>query len=86
MWVTILVGVATFALSSWPSFTGDWEAGRFNFLRRLTGETVGRSSASRILDPRTYEVAEDIIRTTFLTALAARTNFLVWARPASAAA
>ena len=37
MWVTIIVGVLTFVLSSLPSFTGDWETGRFNFLPLWAG-------------------------------------------------
>jgi Protein of unknown function (DUF998) len=37
MWVTIIVGLLTFVLSSLPSFTGDWETGRFNFLPLWAG-------------------------------------------------
>jgi hypothetical protein len=49
MWVTILVGVATFALSSWPSFTGDWEAGRFNFLPLWAGVALGYGYTSVVI-------------------------------------
>ena len=45
-WVTILLAVATFALSAWPSFTGDWEAGRFNFLPLWAGVALGYGYAS----------------------------------------
>jgi Protein of unknown function (DUF998) len=37
MWVTIIVGLLTFVLSSLPSLTGDWETGRFNFLPLWAG-------------------------------------------------
>lgn len=41
MWVTVVVALATFVLSSLPSFTGDWETGRFNFLPLWAGVTLG---------------------------------------------
>jgi hypothetical protein len=49
MWVTIAVAIGTLALSSLPSFTGDWEAGRFNFLPLWAGVTLGYGYTSLVM-------------------------------------
>ena len=40
-WITVLVTVAMFTLSSIPSFTGDWKTGTFNFVPLWAGTAIG---------------------------------------------
>ncbi len=49
MWVTIIVGIATFVLTSAPNFTADWENGRFNFLPLWGGVALGYGFTSLVL-------------------------------------
>lgn len=41
MWVTVVVGIVTWILSSMSSFTGNWETGEFNFIPLWVGVTLG---------------------------------------------
>ncbi|MEN9407822.1 MAG: hypothetical protein RLZZ455_1038 [Candidatus Parcubacteria bacterium] len=49
MWVTVVVAIMTFILSSLSSFTGNWETGEFNFVPLWVGVTLGYSYTSLIL-------------------------------------
>lgn len=49
MWITIIVALLTFVLSSLSSFTGNWETGEFNFLPLWVGVTVGYGYTSFVL-------------------------------------
>jgi len=49
MWVTIIVAVATFVLTSLPNLTADWESGRFNFLPLWGGVALGYGFTSLVL-------------------------------------
>jgi len=41
MWATILIALASYALSSIPSLTGNFETGEFNFIPLWAGVTLG---------------------------------------------
>jgi len=49
MWVTIIIGVGTLVLTSIPSFTADWESGRFNFLPLWGGVAIAYGFTSLVL-------------------------------------
>lgn len=49
MWVTIIISLVTFVLSSMSSFTGDWETGDFNFLPLWAGVALGYGYTSLVI-------------------------------------
>lgn len=49
MWVTVIVAITTFVLSSLSSFSGNWETGEFNFLPLWAGVTLGYSYTSLVM-------------------------------------
>jgi uncharacterized membrane protein len=48
-WITIIVAITTFVLSAMPSFTGNWEAGEFNFIPLWIGVALGYGYTSLIM-------------------------------------
>jgi hypothetical protein len=49
MWISIIVALATFVLSSMSSFTGNWETGEFNFLPLWAGVALGYGYTSLLI-------------------------------------
>jgi hypothetical protein len=49
MWVTIIVALVTFVLSSMSSFTGNFETGEFNFIPLWIGVALGYGYTSLVL-------------------------------------
>ena len=49
MWITIIVAIGTFILSSLPSLTADWEKGRFNFIPLWVGVAISYGYTSIII-------------------------------------
>ena len=49
MVITIIVGILTFILSAVPSFTGDWESGKFNFIPLWIGVALGYGYTSLLI-------------------------------------
>ncbi len=49
MWTSIIIGIATFVLSSLPNFTANWETGKFNFLPLWGGAALGFFYASLVI-------------------------------------
>lgn len=58
-WTTILIGVATFILTSLPNFTADWEKGEFNFLPLWGGVAIAYGFTSLVLSKLKAESAGD---------------------------
>jgi hypothetical protein len=49
MWMSVIVAILTFVLTSLPSFTADWKTGTFNFLPLWAGAALGFGYASFVI-------------------------------------
>jgi hypothetical protein len=56
LWISVIIALATFVLSSMSSFTGNWETGEFNFLPLWVGVALGYGYASFLLNKLKKEV------------------------------